>query len=220
MTLIGIWTECDRAFIWADTESYRKDEEDRCPRLNGHSLKITINERAEVAAVGAGTLFGNKLIGEATMFANSFDHLIEGLPRYLNSAVRDWELDYVPNWICAAAGWSRRFGRMMGAVLRNTSGEYRAAITPHYAMPELPEFMMLHPTAPADILGYGQSQMRRVQQYIPIAGAGMVMIAEIRRHNVAVTSFDLMTGRASQSLPNLPPMNSAKTAPSFAGELA
>ena len=85
MTLLGFWLEADHGWIWSDTEFYHRLDEDQdderhlCGRPLGHHLKIAINRRG-FAAVGAGDAGGNSDIGQATEFADLFDHLCGGLP--------------------------------------------------------------------------------------------------------------------------------------------
>ena len=213
MTLIGTWVELDRAWIWADTEFYWRSDEERADKRHlagrplGHQLKIEINERSRIAAAGAGDAGGNERIAEACAHADLFDHLMDGCPAFLEGYARN-RVEYFgerPGWICVTAGWSRRFGRMMGAVLQDRS-RYLPIYTPRFSSPELDEFGTLNPNEAADILSYAQAQMRRVKEWYPLAGAGWVTVAEVRRDRVAVTSFDLVTGKSSPSLPAFPAM--------------
>ena len=225
MTLIGTWIEFDRAWIWANSEAYRRslggedeiywrpDDPDRhlAGHPLGHHLKIAINKNAGFAAVGMGESVGNRRIAEALAFAVSFDEFADGLPRYLMGYAED-RVEYWgvwPRWTCAAVGWSRRFNRIVGAVF-----DYQTRFTPAYtsfgfSRPQAREFDTLQPTVPSDILGYAQQQMRLVQQRSPLAGEGIVTIAQLDRGGVSVTAFDIVTGRQADGFPDLPPMSSA-----------
>jgi hypothetical protein len=213
MTIIGFSVTPDTALVWGDTNYFWSLNEDReekrhlAGKLLGQHLKIAINERSCMVAVGAGDVGGNDRIRKATEFADSFDHLCSGLPVFLMGGALDRfdACDEWPPWICAAVGWSRRFNRMMGAVFHN-SAEFSARYATEYSAPYVSEIGSLNPHDPADILGLVQAQSRHIQRSYPLAGAGTVTIAQLRRSGVNVTSYDLVTGRESKGLPNIPAM--------------
>ncbi len=61
MTIIGTRIEHTRALLWSDTQHFYRDlETDQVTRPLGHSLKLAVNEKTHVAAVGAGDHGGNR----------------------------------------------------------------------------------------------------------------------------------------------------------------
>ena len=207
MTLIGAWVDQHSAFLWADTEFYLRSDAEPSPHEIpgmplGHNRKLFLNELAGVAAVGAGDLGGNRHIKAAVDFADSFDALAVGLPAYLKQAA-NWRFEAVaehPDWICIAAGWSRRLGRILSAKFDapRCEAQYSAV---GFAQPYLSEFEGLFPSDPADILGLAQSQMRVIKDSHPLAGTGSLLVAQIRREGIAVTAFDLPSGRCLPGIP-------------------
>ena len=212
MSLIGIsLPSSDRAFAWADTECYAAGVPSR------YLQKIAVNDQARAAVVAMGCKLMIDIAAEAMAITEIFDLFVVDLPRL---ARRDWyPIDACPFAVALAVGYSHALRRMVGFCFDSRENFKPKRVLTAEAFPYVSEIETLHPTEPAEILGFAQGQMREIQKLYPLAGAGSVTIAEICRHNVAVASFDLVTGRASRSLPNLPAMSRAKTAPSFAGEL-
>lgn len=210
MTIIGA-IPGPNSFLWADTEFYHRLDDDESPHLRGrpigHHLKLAINERTCVAAVGCGDNGGNIRISKAVHSAVSFDHLCMDLPDFLRAAAqyrKDCEIHPMET-TCAAVGWSHRLGRMTGVVFDYRT-RFALSYTAGFSAPHLPEFLSMHPNDPFDILGYAQAQMRLLRRTYPLAGTGTVTIAQLRRSGVNVTSFDLVTCRASMGLPKIPAM--------------
>ena len=213
MTLIGIWAESDRAFAWADSECY-----DAAGVPSRHLQKIAVNDHACAAVVAMGCKLMSDIAAEAMAATVVFDLFIVDLPRF---ARRDWyPIDAVPRAGALAVGWSRELRRMVGFCFDSRENFRPKRVFTAEGFPYISGIEALHPTEPGDILGFAQGQMREIQKLYPAAGTGIVTVAEIRRRNVTVISFDLVTGRASQSLPDLPTMSSAETAPNFAGAAA
>ena len=209
MTLIGVWADQDRAMCWADTEGHLRDKfTRRIVASTGHHMKLAFNERAIVAAAGAGDAGGNRRIAEAVDFAQSFDEFCFGLPRLWNDCAVDridahceW-----PDWICVAAGFSQRLRCMVGAMF-SAADKFVVKIGKSFMMPHVTMGSdLINLVGPADLVPVAQKQMNVLQHSNPLAGGGTLTIAEIRRGSVSTAAFDIPSGAPLAALPNIPKM--------------
>lgn len=202
--IIGAWIEQNAAYVWADTEFYLSPHVEPGPGETpgqplGHHLKLFVNERAWFAATGTGTLTGNRLIKAAAEFATSFDEFISGLPNLLKDQA-GW-LAGSPPWTCIAAGWSRRIGRILGVLFE--APHFRPQYSAQgFARPYRREFEALYPGDAADVLSLAQAQMRLIQKSHPLAGAGSLIVAKVKRDEISLNAFDLSTGQRLSTLPD------------------
>lgn len=194
MTLIGIWIERDHAFAWADSESY----DDKKPA--GHVLKLAVNERMMVAGVASGQIFTMSAIKQAVAQAANFDELVDRLPTHLRMHRNFWEATK-GIWTCATVGWSRRFGRLIGAFFR-TQSNYEATFVTSFSMPYVRGLKDLYPGDASDVFSFARTQMTEVQREVPLAGDGLVTVARISRSAIETVHFDLATGRRHAGMPD------------------
>ena len=220
MTIIGTWVEHDRALVWADSEDFQRDRETgRIMRSTGHQLKLAINERTRVAAVGAGDIGGNRCIAAAVAGAHSFDGMFLQLPGLLRSEARDRMDAYLPwpDWVAVAVGYSARCRRLMAAIFDAKLKFAPTYIATSFTLPHVAQSDLLSITGPLDVLPIAQKQERAFEREFEHAGGGTLTVADVRRHSVTVSAFDLAGG---YSLPGIPDDLKPMAAPpqEFAGE--
>jgi hypothetical protein len=204
MTLIGAWIEQDHAFLWADTESYGANGTAVEGQPAGHILKLVHNRRAGVAAALAGTVAGCRRLKNAVDFVDSFDEFIDGISNYLRAERQHLIKDLdpaLPAWVVIAAGWSRRFGRMVGVTWDSRTDFAAEQLMRGRAHPHVDSFYTLDPSDPAEVVSLAQAQMREVQRAVPMAGQGTLTVATIRRDDVTVALVDIPSGRPLRAFP-------------------
>jgi hypothetical protein len=198
MTLIGIWlTGPDRGFAWADTECY---DANRGFAPSRNVQKMAVNEQARAAVVANGCILMLDIAAEAMAATDVFDLFVDDLPRL---ARRDWRpIDAVPRATALAVGYSHALRRMVGFCFDSRESFRPKRVITAEASPYVAGIEALHPTAPADILPFAQSQLREIRKLYPAAGGGSVTIAEVSSDSVGLQSFDLQTG--SQQITSSP----------------
>ena len=163
MTLIGAWVEWDRALCWADSACCERDlQSGRVGKPIGHSFKLSTNDAAAFAAVGAGDIGGNRHIAKAVATANSFDDFCLRLPSYLCEWARDRvdATDVWPDWICVAAGYSHRSRRVMASTFDAKANFAPTYIANSYALPKIANRdWLISITGPLDVLTVALKQI-------------------------------------------------------------
>jgi hypothetical protein len=205
MTLIGIWADRDRAFCWADTEgALRHRDTRRYGRSSGQGFKLAVNEIARLAAAGAGNAVSNAYIAQTVSEARSFDDFCSQIPDLLreNAIASNRRAD----WICAAAGYSRRFGRMMGAVCKADS-DFALSFSYGFTAPRVAQGWAVSVTGPLDLLPIAKQQQQIIAEWgYPFAGGNKLIVADLNRDGVSCVAFDLAVGFQLAKVPELPPM--------------
>lgn len=193
MTCIGFAiTGPDHAVAWCDSEVYGP-----AAAPSGHACKMAVSPFGAIVGIGTGYVAMLAEAAEVIGRALTFDEVVECLPLRLARASRTF-VELHTAWSSnmwqayAAAGFSRRFGRIVGATF-DSRDDFRANVPCRsFAAPtaEIGDVDDEH-----EVIAAVRAQMLELQRQNPRAGAGVVIRAEITPRAVTCGPiFDLAHG--------------------------
>lgn len=193
MTCVGfVVTGPGRAVAWCDSEVYGPEG-----APSGHAVKMAVNPFGAIVGVGTGYVAMLTEAAEAIGRALTFDEAAECLPQRLARASRNFvELHTARSsnmrQCYAVAGFSRRFGRIVGATFDGRD-DFRANWPCRSFAAPMADIGDVEDEC--EVIAAVRTQMQALQRHNPKAGAGVIVRAEITPRSVTCGPiFDLAQG--------------------------